>query len=85
MVSAINLVVHQEQLRDGTRKVMKISEIVGLQGDAIDVRDIFEFRQIGVKDGKITGHFTGTGYIPSFLQRLKDYGIDLPLSMFTPQ
>jgi pilus assembly protein CpaF len=84
MASAIDLVLHQERLRDGTRKVMKVSEVVGLQGDAMDVRDIFEFRQTGVKDEKVTGYFSGTGYIPSFLQKLRDYGIELPLSMFTP-
>ena len=85
IVTAINLIVHIEQLRDESRKVMKVSEVVGLQGDTIDVRDIFEFRESGIKDGRITGHFTGNGYIPSFLQQLKDFGIDIPLSIFTPK
>lgn len=85
MATAINLIVHVEQLRDESRKVLKVSEVVGLQGDTIDVRDIFEFRQTGVKDGRIVGHFTGNGYIPSFSQQLRNFGIELPLSIFTPK
>jgi pilus assembly protein CpaF len=84
MASAIQLIVHQERLQDGSRKVMKISEVTGMQGDVVDVRDIFEFRQTGVVDGRITGVFAATGYIPSFLQQMRGYGIEMPLSLFTP-
>ena len=76
---------HLERLRDGTRKVLKVTEVVGMQGDVVMLQDIFEFRQTGVKNTKITGHFTATGHIPRFLDRIRAAGVDLPLSLFTPQ
>ncbi len=85
MATAIDLITHQERLQDGTRKMLKVTEVVGMQGDAIMLQDIFEFRQTGFSEGKVTGHFTATGKIPSFLHRLREAGIELPLSMFTPR
>jgi pilus assembly protein CpaF len=85
MASAIDLITYQERLQDGSRKILKVTEVVGMQGDVILLQDIFEFRQTGVKEGRITGIFTATGYIPSFLNRIRAAGIDLPLSLFTPQ
>ena len=85
MASAIDLITYQERLQDGTRKIMKVTEVAGMQGDVILLRDIFEFRRTGVKDGRVTGHFSATGYIPSFLDRIRAAGVDLPLSLFTPQ
>jgi len=85
MASAIDLITHLERLRDGTRKVLKVTEVVGMQGDVVMLQDIFEFRQTGVKNTKITGHFTATGHIPRFLDRIRAAGVDLPLSLFTPQ
>jgi pilus assembly protein CpaF len=83
MASAIDLVTYQERLLDGTRKVMKVSEVVGMQGDVIEVQDIFEFRQTGVdEDGKIVGEFVATGYVPTFLDRIKATGIDLSKDLF---
>jgi pilus assembly protein CpaF len=55
-----------------------------MQGDAIELQDIFEFRQTGFAEGKISGHFTATGKIPRFLSRLKEAGIDLRMDLFTP-
>jgi pilus assembly protein CpaF len=85
MASALNLVVQQERLRDGSRKVVKISEVEGMQGDVIVLSDIFEFRQTGMTAGKINGYFTATGRIPKFLSLLNTQRIDLPLSLFTPR
>jgi len=89
MASAVDLIVHQEWLRDGTRKILKVTEVTGMEGDVVALQDIFEFRQTGVQDGKITGHHTATGYIPKFLDRIKAAGVELPsatvpLSLFTP-
>ena len=84
MASALDVILHQKQLPDRTRKVLKITEVAGMQGDAIVLNDIFEFRQTGVKDGKIQGKITPTGQIPRFLDRIQATGIELPLSMFTP-
>jgi pilus assembly protein CpaF len=85
MASALHLIVHQERLRDGTRRLVKISEVEGLQGDTIVLSDIFEFRQTGQATSKVNGYFTATGRIPKFLSRLNAAGIDLPLSLFTPR
>lgn len=85
MTSAVDLIVQQERLRDGSRKIVKISEVESMQGDAIVLSDIFEFRQTGRDVGNITGHFTATGRIPKCLSRLNVLGIELPLSLFTPR
>lgn len=80
---ALNLIVEVEILPDGWRRVMKVSEVTGMTGDYIQTTDIFEFIQTGMRpDGKIEGVYAATGYIPSFISRLKDYGNDLPLEMF---
>ncbi len=84
MASAINLIVHIERLQDGTRKVLKVTEVAGMQGDAVVLHDIFEFRQTGVTEGQIAGSHTATGYIPGFITPLRAAGIELPLSLFTP-
>ncbi len=85
IASAIDLITHQERLRDGSRKVLKVTEVVGMQGDVIMLQDIFEFRQTGMKDDEISGRFTATGHIPKFLERVRAAGIELPLSLFKPQ
>ena len=85
MASALDLITHQERLQDGSRKILKVTEVVGMQGDVIELQDIFEFRRTGVEDGKIKGHFTATGHIPRFLNRIQAAGVDLPMSLFTPQ
>ena len=85
MASAIDLITYQERLRDGSRKILKVTEVAGMEEDVIVLQDIFEFRQTGAKDGKITGHFTATGHIPGFLDRIKAAGVDLPMSLFTPR
>ncbi len=84
MASALHLIVDQERLEDGTRRVLRLTEVVGMQGDAILTQDVFEFRRTGIEDGRITGYFTATGYIPSFLKRIREAGIALPMSLFTP-
>jgi pilus assembly protein CpaF len=82
--SALNLIILQTRLRDGSRKVVKIAEVTGMQGDTIKLQDIFEFRQRGIENGKIMGYLTGTGQIPQCLSRIQAANIDLPLSIFTP-
>jgi pilus assembly protein CpaF len=83
--SAIDLITYQERLPEGSRKIIKISEVVGMRGDSIEVQDIFEFRRTGTENGRITGKFVATGYIPSFLRELHELGLSLPMSMFTPE
>jgi pilus assembly protein CpaF len=85
IASAIHLILYQERLRDGTRKVVKLSEVAGVQGDVIAVQDIFEFRETGSKEGKVAGYHTATGIIPRHLNRIRRAGIELPIELFAPR
>jgi pilus assembly protein CpaF len=81
--SAIQIVVQQTRLSDGTRKVTSISEITGMEGDIITMQEIFIFEKAGVTtEGKVVGRFRATGVRPKCAERLKSAGIQLPASMF---
>jgi pilus assembly protein CpaF len=80
--SALELVVHLERLRDGTRKVTHISEIQGMEGDVITMTDIFVFEQTGFEAGKVIGRLRPTGLRPRFLDKIEVSGIQLPPSIF---
>jgi len=82
VASALDLVVHEERLRDGTRKVVKITEIQGMEGDIITMSDIFEFEQVGLEAGKVIGRIRPTGLRPKFIDRIEEAGIHLPPSVF---
>lgn len=74
--AAINVVVHQSRLKDGSRKVVNISEIVGMEGDTITLQDIYIYRAEGLdSSGKLTGNFYATGVRPTFLDKLSATGI----------
>jgi pilus assembly protein CpaF len=80
--SAINLIIHQERLRDGTRKVVNITEVSGMEGDVITMTDIFVFEQSGFEGGKIIGRLRPTGLRPKFMEQIESSGIHLPPSIF---
>jgi pilus assembly protein CpaF len=81
--SAIQLVVQQTRLSDGSRKVTGISEITGMEGDVITMQEIFVFEKMGItQDGKVIGRFRATGVRPKCCERLKASGIHLPADMF---
>ena len=81
--SAIQLVVQQTRLADGSRKVTSISEITGMEGDVITMQEIFTFEKMGMtQDGKVIGRFRATGVRPKMAERLKAAGIHLPSDMF---
>ncbi|HMD36131.1 MAG TPA: CpaF family protein [Vicinamibacterales bacterium] len=83
IASAIQIVVQQTRLSDGTRKVTAISEITGMEGDVITMQDIFVFEKLGVtQEGKVVGRFRATGVRPKACERLKTSGIHLPAEMF---
>jgi pilus assembly protein CpaF len=83
IASAIQLVVQQSRLSDGTRKVTSISEITGMEGDIITMQEIFVFEKMGItQDGKVIGRFRATGVRPKCCERLKAAGIHLPGNMF---
>ncbi len=85
IATAVDLITHQERLPDGSRKIIKVSEVAGMQGDVILTQDIFKFQQTGMKDGRIQGQFIPTGYIPSFIKKLHAAKVTVPMSLFTPQ
>ena len=81
--SAIDLIVHQSRLSDGSRKIMEISEVAGLEGDRITMQDIFRFRQTGFdKNGKIQGSFIPTGNIPTFIEEWRSQGTPVQMDIF---
>lgn len=82
IASALDLIVHQERLRDGSRKVVQISEINGMEGDIITMTDIFVFEQMGYENGKVIGRLRPTGLRPKFMDKIEAAGIHLPPSIF---
>jgi pilus assembly protein CpaF len=83
VASAINIVIQVARLSDGTRKIVQISEIVGMEGDVITMQDIFLFEREGIGEGeKVLGNFRATGIRPRCSDRLKAYGIDLSAMLF---
>ncbi len=80
--SAIDLIVHQERMRDGTRKIVNITEISGMEGEVITMTDIFVFEQTGIENGQIVGRLRPTGLRPKFMDKIEASGINLPPSIF---
>lgn len=80
--SAIELIVHQSRMRDGTRKIVNITEVSGMEGDVITMTDIFIFEQTGVENGQIVGRLRPTGLRPKFMDKIEATGIHLPPSIF---
>lgn len=80
--SAIDLVVHQERLRDGSRKVVNVTEVSGMEGDVITMTDIFVFEQLGYENNRVIGRLRPTGLRPKFIEKIEASGIHLPPSVF---
>ncbi|HXF06832.1 MAG TPA: CpaF family protein [Blastocatellia bacterium] len=84
IASAINLIIQVARLSDGTRKVISISEITGMEGDIISMQDIFVFERLGIQDGRVIGEFRATGIRPRFAEKLQRAGFTLPSTIFAP-
>jgi pilus assembly protein CpaF len=82
VASAMDLIAHQERMRDGTRKITSITEVSGMEGDVITMTDIFVFEQTGIENGKIIGRLRPTGLRPKFMDKIETAGINLPPSIF---
>ncbi len=83
IASAVDIIIHEARLSDGTRKVMAISEVTGMEGSQIVMQDIFVFEQTGIDaKGRITGRFKPTGLVPSFFDNLAARGIHADPKMF---
>jgi pilus assembly protein CpaF len=83
LASAIKLVVQVSRLQDGTRKVLSVSEVLGVKDEKVDLQEIFTFERIGVTDaGKVQGRFRATGITPRLLERLRISGVTVPPAIF---
>ncbi|MGM9539680.1 CpaF family protein [Anaerovibrio sp.] len=83
--SALELILQQSRLKDGTRKITYITEVQHMEGDIITTQDIFRFEQTGMdENGKLTGHFVATGMQPSFMEKFQANGVNLPEDFFQP-
>jgi len=80
--SAIDLVVHQERMRDGTRKIVNITEVSGMEGDVITMTDVFIFEQTGYENNRVVGRLRPTGLRPKFMDKIEASGIHLPATIF---
>jgi pilus assembly protein CpaF len=83
--SAIDIVVQQARMRDGTRKITNIAEIIGIESERVKLQDIFIYRQTGVDgEGRVVGYFTATGIVPQCMEHLLESGEEVPQSIFEP-
>jgi pilus assembly protein CpaF len=86
IASAIDIIVHQARLKDGTRRITHITEVLGMEGETIVLQDLYVFRETGqVEDGKIEGKFVSTGIRPKFTDQLELNGYTVPASWFASE
>ncbi len=82
IASAVNLIIHESRMRDGSRKVTHVTEVQGMEGDVIVLSDIFVFEQTGIEAGKVIGRLRPTGIRPRFMPEIEAAGIHLPPNIF---
>lgn len=82
IAAAINVIVHVDRYTDGSRRISKVCEITGMEGDVVTMSDIFVFRQDGIQEGRIVGRLVPTGIRPRLLEQLKHFGITLSPAIF---
>ena len=70
-------------MQDGTRKVVNVTEVVGMEGDVITMQDIYRFEQTAIEDGKVLGELLPTGLRPKYIDKIEASGIHLPPSIFS--
>jgi len=82
IAAAVDVIVHAERLRDGTRKIVSITEVAGMEGDVVTLTDLFAFEQTGYESGKVLGRLRPTGLRPKFMDKIEATGIHLPPQIF---
>lgn len=82
IASAVDLIVHQSRMKDGSRKITAVTEVQGMEGDVIVLQDVFSYEQTGMENGKIVGRLKPTGIRPKFISRFEQHGIYLPPTVF---
>ena len=86
IASAVNLIVQVKRLQDGSRRMVSITEVAGMEGEVISLQEIFRYQINGTgKDGKIDGFFTATGLRSLYSERFTQWGYDLPTSIYNVQ
>jgi len=85
IASAVNLFVQASRLQDGSRRMVSITEITGMEGEVISMQEVFRYERLGLQpDGKIIGRFTATGVRSHYSERFKQWGMELPHTIFEP-
>jgi pilus assembly protein CpaF len=85
IASAVNLIVQASRLQDGSRRMVSITEITGMEGDVISMQEVFRYERLGVEpNGKIIGRFNATGVRSHYSDRFRQWGYDLPASIYEP-
>jgi pilus assembly protein CpaF len=82
IAAAVDLIVHQSRLKDGSRKITHVTEVQGMEGDVIVLQDIFEYEQTGMENGRVVGRLKPTGIRPKFMSRFESSNIYLPPNIF---
>ena len=82
IAGAIDLIIQIARMRDGTRRVIEVTEVQGMEGEVIVTQEIFKFEHAGVKDGKILGKLKPTGIRPKFIEKIEAANIFLPPQIF---
>jgi pilus assembly protein CpaF len=85
IASAVNFIVQATRLSDGSRKVISIAEITGMEGSVVQLQEIFKFERTGTSpEGKVLGHFAATGLRPKFMDEMERKGVFMPAGLFDP-
>ncbi|MCE8438637.1 CpaF family protein [Rhodovulum sulfidophilum] len=85
IASAVNLIVQASRLQDGSRRLVSITEVTGMEGEVISMQEVFRYERLGLDPGgKIAGRFTATGMRSHFSERFRQWGYDLPTAIFEP-
>ena len=84
IASAVDLIVHQDRLFDGSRRVVRVTEVQGMEQQVIVLQDIFRFEQSGVNAGRVEGKLVPVGIRPKFLEKIERHGYKVPMALFQP-
>jgi pilus assembly protein CpaF len=85
IASAVNLIVQVSRLQDGSRRMVSITEVTGMEGDVISMQEVFRYKRVGLTpEGKIIGHFTANGVRSFYAERFRQWGYDLPPNIYEP-
>ena len=83
VASAVDIIIQQNRFSDGSRRITSITEVSGMEGDVVQLAEIFRYQRKGFdSDGKIIGEFKATGLVPKFYEILREQGVDIDMGIF---